>query len=333
MVWKYSLKLSRAAPDSRERLLNTYHREMNGRAAFVLLTLCLSFTRQIGSSGARPEPSKPAEITLQYSTQLAALGFPSPLLRGSVHGQTVWFVIDTGAGVHTLASWFVAAAGIVPRKTNATTTGSTGVESAVQAVYGTAIHLDGRSEDISLPEAIVVDLPPIFTEQRIGGLLSPQLLAPPNMAAIVDLRVPRLSFGPEPATPSIGTRVCRNPDSQFTNRLYAAPTSMGKVEGLMLVDTGATHSVAAPSSQIAVALSGRASFRGRTQGVGGTATVTRTVAGVPLRFGGGGAAVSVTVGGHGSNCAPDGLLGMDALRQCRLVLGHSSFAWACRPGL
>ncbi|MFL5480078.1 MAG: aspartyl protease family protein [Gemmatimonadaceae bacterium] len=273
--------------------------------------------------------STPAEIRLQYNDKLAAIGFPSPLLRGSIHGQMVWFIVDTGAGVHTLASWFVSAARIVSHTTKATTTGSTGVESTVRAAYGEMIHAD-RADDILLREAIVVDLPPIFEEQRIAGLLSPQLLAPANMAAILDLHVPQLSFGPPPPD-SPGTRVCRNEDSQFTNRLYAATTSMGNVEAQMLVDTGATRSVAVPSSPVAVALSGRASVSGRTQGVGGTATTTRMAPDVALKFGGGQATVSLTIGGTPSKCARDGLLGMDALRECRLVLGQSSFGWSCRP--
>jgi hypothetical protein len=52
---------------------------------------------------------------------------------------------------------------------------------------------------------------------------------------------------------------------------------------------------------------------------------------VALKFGGGQATVSLTIGGTPSKCARDGLLGMDALRECRLVLGQSSFGWSCRP--
>jgi hypothetical protein len=190
--------------------------------------------------------------------------------------------------------------------------------------------VNGRREDIPLREAIVVDLPPIFEEQRIGGLVSPQLLAPANMAAILDLQAPRLSFGNAPVA-STGTRVCRNGDSQFTNRLYAAPMSADNLAGMMLIDTGATSSVAVPSSQIAAALSKKPSEPGHTRGVGGTVATTRKVPDVALRFGGGEALVSLTIGGAPPTCGADGLLGMDALRLCRLVMGESTFAWSCRP--
>jgi len=257
------------------------------------------------------------------------MGFRSPLVRASIHDRSVLFIIDTGAAVHTLASWLVTEAHIVTHTTKATTKGSTGVESPVSAVYGEKIHLDGRSDDLRLAEAIVVEFPPVFEQQRIGGLLSPQLLAPRSMAAILDLRVPRLSFGRSPA-PSPGTRVCRNPDSLFVNRLYAAPVSISQLEGLMLVDTGATSSVAVASSAIGAALAGRASGTGRTQGVGGTATQSPKIPNVELQLGRGRAKVSLALGATAPTCGSDGQLGMDALRQCRLVLGESTFAWSCR---
>jgi hypothetical protein len=291
-----------------------------------LLSLCAAVALLTGCGSG----SMPAALELWYDEELAKAGFPSPLLRGTIHGRAVWFIIDTGAGVHTLASWLVKATGIVTHTTRATTRGSTGVESAVRAVYGESIQVNGCREDIPLREAIVVDLPPILEEQRIGGLLSPQLLAPANMAAILDLQLPRLSFGNAPVA-SAGTHVCRNGDSQFANRLYAAPMSADNLTGVMLIDTGATGSVAVPSSRIATALANKASETGHTRGVGGTVTSARKVPNVALRFGGGEALVSLSIGGAPPTCGADGLLGMDALRLCRLVLGESTFAWSCHP--
>jgi hypothetical protein len=51
-----------------------------------------------------------------------------------------------------------------------------------------------------------------------------------------------------------------------------------------------------------------------------------------VRFERGGTAstIAVTIGGSAPSCGPDGLIGMDALRQCVLVLGESAFAWSCQ---
>ncbi|HEX3604229.1 MAG TPA: aspartyl protease family protein [Steroidobacteraceae bacterium] len=266
------------------------------------------------------------------------LGFPSPLLQATVSGQQVWFIIDTGAGVHTFASWFVSAAGIGSRQTNGSVTGSTGAtESRLTKAEGTTLQLDDDRK-LTLREAIVVDLPSIFAEQRIAGLLSPQLLAAPHTAAVLDLRVPRLRFEPfGTAVGSLGrkhvmiltgVRACRNAQSPFANRQYAAVIKVDGIDGTMLVDSGATGTVAFPESQIASKLASRASETNRTQGVGGTVQTTRKVHGVRLERGGTAATSDLIIGGAAGSCGSDGLLGMDALRQCVLVLGDR-FAWFC----
>src|ERR1700726_1113650 len=48
----------------------------------------------------RPPAAGPV-IGLSYNADLAAIGFPSPVLRATVNGQAVWFLVDTGASVHT----------------------------------------------------------------------------------------------------------------------------------------------------------------------------------------------------------------------------------------
>jgi len=280
--------------------------------------------------GARAEEREAAApIDLQYDARLAAMGFPSPLVRATVRGETAAFIVDTGASVHTIASWLVDAAKMPAAASRATTTGSTGVETTVRTVSGESLHVAGRDGDIRLGDAIVVDFPPIFAEQRIGGLLSPQLLAAAGTAAVLDLQTPRLTFGPaRPAT--VGTRVCRNESSPFANRLYSAPATIGGTAGTMLVDTGATSSVVSASSPLGAALSTRPSTTSRAQGVGGPATVTRTVPGVSVQAGGAETTVPVAIGNPAGACGADGLIGMDVLRRCVLVLGESTFAWSCK---
>ncbi len=288
---------------------------MTLRSIFILGALCA------GSAWAQ-------DIPLQYDPELVRLGFPGPVVKGTVRGQSAWFLIDTGAGVHVFASWFAKAAQIQSHPTRLTTKGSTGVESAVQAAEGESIRIDGTSQTIKLAQATVVELPPVFEKQRIGGLLSPQLLATNNKAAILDLRAPSLSFGAQPP-PTEDTLVCQNPQSPFLNRLYGALVTSGKAEASMLVDTGATTSSTTRASALGQAYASRAAESVKTQGVGGKVVVSRLAPDVPLELGGGQAKVELSIGGEKTLCGRDGLIGMDALRQCRLVLGGSTFAWSC----
>jgi len=306
-----------------------------GLVVRVILVLACSIT----GPGAALLSNAADMLPLRYQPTMIALGFPSPLLRATVRGQSVWFIVDTGASVNTLAAWLVSAARLEPRQTTATATGSTGVEKSVRVVANEMIQLDG-GRDLTLREAIVVEFPPVFAEQRIGGLLSPQLLAPGHLASVLDLRVPTLRFEPfEIAVArlgrnrpliSSGSRVCRNAESPFANRQYAASVTADGITGTVLVDTGATSTLAAPGSRIAAALTDRASESGRTHGVGGGVQTMRKAPNVRFERGGAASTIAVTIGGATPSCGPDGLIGMDALRQCILVLGESAFAWSCQ---
>jgi predicted aspartyl protease len=293
----------------------------------------------IAEACAVPQASSDDTLPLQYQPTMIALGFSSPLLRATVRGQPVWFIVDTGASANTLASWLVSAAHLDPRQTTAVATGSTGAQSSVRAVVNEKIHLEG-GRALNLRQAIVVELPPIFAEQKIGGLLSPQLLAPGHLASVLDLRVPTLRFesfeiavaglGRNRPLMSSGSRACRNAESPFENRQYAVPVTADGTSGTLLLDTGATSTLVAPGSRIAAVLRDRASESGRMQGVGGDAQMMRKAPNVRIERAGTTSMIAVTIGGSTPSCGSDGLIGMDALRQCILVLGESTFAWSCQ---
>src|SRR5436305_14214353 len=132
-------------------------------------------------------------IALQYDDALGREGFPNPLLSIRVGGQRAVFIVDTGAGVHTMARWFAERAGLQVTQTEHTVVGSTGQANRVGRVRRFAAVLgDGRR--LSVPDAIVADFPPLFEQHEIAGLLSPQLLAESGEEAVLDLRGPALTF-------------------------------------------------------------------------------------------------------------------------------------------
>src|SRR3954469_13300256 len=274
-------------------------------------------------------------IALRYDPTLAAAGFPSPLLRVTIGGRRVWFIIDTGAGVHTIASWLVNAAGLTTRQSKAVVTGSTGAEQPVRSIAPVRGRLDdGRT--LSIGEGIVVEFPPLFQEHEIGGLLSPQLLAGGD-AVVLDLIAPSMTIAPPAvAIARVGgadasARVCHNAESQFRNRLYAVQVTAAGTPASLLVDSGATRTVAADRSLVASQLASQAVSGSQTQGVGGAVTRTRQIPGITLSVAGANTTVDLTLGAVAGTCGQDGLLGMDALKHCVLVLGESAFGWSCKP--
>jgi hypothetical protein len=134
-------------------------------------------------------------IPLQYDESLVRIGIPSPLLRATVSGQEAWFIVDTGAETHTLASWFVKAAGLKPQGRKGRLIGSTGVSRDSARFKNVAVQF-GAGRQLTLREAFEAEFPGIFAEQRIGGLISPRLLVAGDAAVVLDLRLPELLFEP-----------------------------------------------------------------------------------------------------------------------------------------
>src|SRR5215471_7353666 len=117
----------------------------------VLTAICMAAT--FGTAKAADD------IKLQYDPQLVSAGFPSPLLRGTIRGQSVWFLVDTGASVHVIANWFATSVKIPTKQTSSRAKGSTGGEARALAAYGETIRVDGTKQELKLREAAVIDLP------------------------------------------------------------------------------------------------------------------------------------------------------------------------------
>jgi hypothetical protein len=271
----------------------------------------------------------PGAVPLQYDAALAEKGFPSPVVRIGVPGQPpALLLVDTGASIHTLAAWFVESAHIDAQAAEGTARGSTGNVSSIRVARDVPLKLE-NGDALPLTEAIVVDFPPMFGQLRIAGLLSPQLLAPPGQAAVLDLATPSMTIAPVASAPHTG-RVCINRESEFRNLSYSVPITILGQHGAMILDTGATSTLIAAGSSIGKALADRSVEGKHTQGLGGEAEATRHVPGVTIRRGGSPTIADVNLGkSPGPACGPDGLLGMDALRGCVLVLGESSASIRC----
>ena len=131
------------------------------------------------------------------------------------------------------------------------------------------------------------------------------------------------------ASPPGLVTVCRNPESQFVNVLYSAPIRVSGEAGTVLVDTGATVTILQPDSAIGRKLQNRSVSGGQTQGVGGASEAERRVPGVRLERGGSTVELQPALARVSPGCGHDGLLGMDALRNCVLVLGERTMAVSC----
>jgi hypothetical protein len=279
-----------------------------------------------------------SSLPIFYDPALAAKGFPSPLVKARIAGHEALFIIDSGASVHVLADWYAKVAEIrTGTETGSTATGSGGKTTAAR----TAHRLQGQWSDgqrFTLKEAIVVAFPPLFETLHLAGLVSPQLLTPVGTAAVLDLKIPSLKFAPFARAMTdlhlsqainVPQEVCRNPDSQFVNRVYLAPVTTAGATDLMLVDTGATKTIFSPNSKIAHAIATNSELGPGSEGLGGEVNGRRIVRDLQLLRGGKTVALNPSIGEVSASCDAKGLLGMDALRECLLILGRDQMAFKC----
>lgn len=322
-----------------------------------ITSLCAAAAALFGSAppvsaqeSARASPAAPAHsyaststrsLPIFYDRALAAQGFPNPLVKARIAGHEAIFVVDSGASVDVLADWYVKVAGIpASARTDSTALGSGGRTTAERITHRLQGHWsDGQR--FTLNEAIIIAFPPLFESLHLGGLVSPQLLAPTGMAAVLDLRVPSLQFMPfaralsdlqrskAPTVPLDLTHPCRNSDSKLVNRQYLAPVTTAGVTDLMLVDTGATKTIFSEESKIAHAIESGSEVGPPSEAVGGQVNDRRMVRDVQLLRGGRIVGLNPSIGGVSVPCDAKGILGMDALRSCLLILGDNEMAYSC----
>ena len=261
-------------------------------------------------------------------------------VRVTFNGHAAWFMFDTGAGVHTLARWFVDAAGIPAADSlseGLRAFDATGQPVEIRVVQRQTGRLpNGRS--LLLESAIVADFPPEIRGSEVGGLLNPQLLASTDEAVVLDLRVAELRIEPfDDGVRRVGAHVlasdqfkrCVDEETSIPNLLFSVLVSAGdENNGWLQLDTGARLTSIATSSRL---LDGLEPIPGgETMGIAGRSQTYSTAPNLTISFGDHRATVDAQVveRTHGG-CGPDGLLGRDALGNCVLVLGRDSVAIAC----
>jgi hypothetical protein len=302
------------------------------------LLLACALTALVGAAGRGAVQPPPARIALSYPPELVAKGFPTPMFRWTVNGRSAWFLVDTGAGVNVAASWFVEAAKLSTAESEVRLLDATGERVPTRLVRDLRGTLaDGST--LAIGEATVAEFPPIFRDHELGGLVSPQLLAPEGAAAVLDLRVPALSYEPfATARRRLAARettrswtICHNDRSKFDNLLFVAPVEVEGFSCRLLVDSGADTSELHDDAPVVAKLTRSAMAGGKTMGVRGAATEIRSLRKAMVRFAGRSLPIDLHIGKGTSSCPSDGVLGMDVLQGCALVLARGATAVLCDP--
>jgi predicted aspartyl protease len=260
-----------------------------------------------------------------------------------VAGQPTAMLVDTGANSHVIAGWFARKAGLTLARLGDIGTDHAGRTIATARVEHPKVAIDGWGALADGP-MLVTDVPPIIEKLGIGAFISPQRLTEDGDAVILDLaggEVRAAIFedalraeGFAGATlVGEGARACEDTESVIKGLAFVVPTVIDGQRAELLVDTGAQRSDLLLASAAGQALAGR-SIPNKEQMYGASGRLSsRTVKGARLHAGDLAYALDVDLIGGESDpyCPRDGVLSMDVLRSCVLVLGRRKIAGRCAP--
>jgi predicted aspartyl protease len=293
------------------------------------------------SQAAAAERTGPPSRKAKLHYELNGRPFPLPVIHGTVSGQPTWMLVDTGANSHVIAGWFAKKAGLTLAKLGDIGTDHAGRTIATSRAEHPHVKLEGWGELADGP-MLVTDVPPIIEKLGIGAFISPQRLTEDGDAVILDLAAAeiRATMFDEalkaerftgPTLIGEDARVCEDTQSPIKGLAFVVPTSVDGQKAELLVDTGAQRSDLLAASDAGQALASR-SIANKEQMYGASGRLTsRTVKGARLRAGELAFALDVDLIGGESDpyCPRDGVLSMDVLRSCVLVLGRKQIAARC----
>ncbi|WP_437508930.1 retropepsin-like aspartic protease [Sorangium sp. So ce1099] len=295
-----------------------------------------------GSPAAGAGPAAPAagperRASLEY--HLNDRAFPSPLIDAVVAGQPTVLIVDTGASHHVLARWLADELALPLSTAGDVAVDHAGRPLAVSRLENAVLALSGWGR-VEVPTLLVVPMPDVLQRIGIGGVVSPQELARPGHAVVLDLREGRMTEAPrDEAARALRARFgeaavvelarCGGPNqgSELTAR--------ASVEGIpvaLKIDSGASQSSLFAVSPAGKRLSRRATGDRSAYAASGRHTVP-VLSGARLRMAGFDAAADIDLlpGDRRATCPSDGFAGMDVLRTCVLVLAEDGGVAACAP--
>lgn len=269
--------------------------------------------------------------------------FPLPVVSGTIAGQPVLMLVDTGANSHVIAGWLARKLGIPLKKLGDVGTDHVGKTITTYRIDKADMTLEGWGP-LSTTTVLATEVPDVIEKLGIGAFISPQRLVEEGDSVVLDLAKGEIRSAwydeahyelSENGTPLVlGSdqgRICEENEGPVHGLAFVLPATVDAQRVELLVDTGAQHSdiftTSAAGQKLAVAsvgnkepmytASGKISarkLRGAKVGAGNVRIVTD---------------VDVIQGSSDPSCPRDGVLAMDVLRSCTLLLGRTRIFGRC----
>jgi hypothetical protein len=265
-----------------------------------------------------------------------------PLVRGTVAGTATWMLVDTGANSHVVAGWLARQVGLPLKKLGDLGSDHAGRTIATFRVDHPQMAIDDWGPLADAP-MLATEVPPLIEELGIGAFVSPQRLVEQDDGSIVldfvegemhlapyEHAMHRLGKRGSSLAPN-GGRVCEDDATPIRGLAFVIPAAIEGHKVDLLLDTGAQRSDLLATSPAGKALEKRsASNREQLYAASGRMT-SRTVKAATITVGDFEVKSDVDLipGASDPFCPRDGVVSMDVLRACILVLGKHGMAGRC----
>lgn len=269
--------------------------------------------------------------------------FPLPIVKGTIAGQPVRMMIDTGANSHILAGWFVRKANLTAKKLGGGGTDHAGTKIETFRVEKPEIAIDDWGK-LSATSVIATEIPKAIEKLGIAAFLSPQALVTETDAVVLDLARAELRAAPwDEAKAELAqregwvplfegnARLCEQKSGAIHVLSYVIPAFVDSQRVSLLVDTGAQHSDIFATSTAGKKLAPQSVPSKEAIYTAAGGMDTKVLEGVSVSTGTFSVKsdVDIIAGGPDAWCPRDGVVAMDLLRSCALLLGKNKLDGRC----
>jgi predicted aspartyl protease len=286
----------------------------------------------------RPRSTRTAK--LRY--EIKGHAFPLPMVTGTIAGHPALMVVDTGANSHVIAGWLARRLGLTMRKLGDTGTDHVGKTITTFRIDKPELAIDDWGALVRVP-VLATEVPEAIEKLGIGVFISPQRLVEDGDAVLLDLvkgemrpawwdeARDALAAGGLPLVLGEQARACEENEGRIKGLSFVLPATVGDERAELLVDTGAQYSDLFTTSTAGERLLDRSLVDKEPMYAASGKVTARKLNGARVRAGSFAVTtdVGLIVGSSDASCPRDGVLAMDVLRSCTLLLGRARLYGRC----
>jgi predicted aspartyl protease len=269
--------------------------------------------------------------------------FPLPLVSGTIAGQPVLMLVDTGANSHVIAGWFARKLALGMKKLGDVGTDHVGKSIATFRVEKPELTIDDWGSLSPVP-VLATDVPDVIERLGIGAFISPQRLVEEGDSVILDLAKGEIrpawwdeahyELSATGVSLVVGDgRACEENEGPIKGLAFVVPATVESQKVELLVDTGAQHSDVFTTSTAGQRLASQSTVNKEPMYTASGKISARKLKAARVAAGSFSVTTDVDLigGSSDSSCPRDGVLAMDVLRSCILLLGRTRMYGRCAP--